>query len=197
MTSPDQSTEIVDEMIARLRQLQGSGEFVPLGRRIIAGPGLAGGGSLADDITISASPDVMALVEAINDAGGIEHLATDEEVAAAVAGLVAADRVAPRAVYRDFTVMDSPATRITAPAVRVDTDCTLVRVSVTVGTPGTQPVPVIVDGTTVTVPAGASQATQERSGSKRPGDVLRVMVDATDAAGIVVSCRLEEPGVRT
>lgn len=195
MTTPDRNTEIVNEMVDRLRKLQGSGEYVPLARRVTAGPGLAGGGTLTGDITISATPELVSLLQAVADAGGADAMVTRAYVDDHIAPLARRDHIAARVIYRDFTVGDAPLTQVSAPALRVDEACTLARVSVSVGAPGTQPVTVTVDGTTITVPAGSSQSTQARTGAKRAGDTIRVVVAATDASGIVVSVRLEEPGV--
>lgn len=195
MTSPDQSTDIVDEMIDRLRILQGSGEYVPLGRRVTAGVGLAGAGTLVNDITISLSPEALAAIEKVTELGDTAALATDAEVEAALAPYARRDQVAPMAVYRDFSVLEPPASQVTAPPLRIDADCQAVRVSVSVGTPGTRAVTATVNGQTITVAAGGSQGTRDLALTFRAGDVLRVTVASTDAAGIVVSVRLEEPGV--
>lgn len=195
MSDSDRSREIVEEMIRRLRELQGSGEFPPLGRKIIAGEGLAGGGTLEADVTLSLSPAAAEIVDAVEDAGGVPDLVTEEELRAAVAPLAVRSAVAPRVVYRDFTVVDPPSAPVSSPPLRVDAACTLTRVSVSVGSPGTRPVAVTVNGRAVTVPRGAGQATAEAKVALRPGETLRAEVSATDAAGIVVSARLEEPGV--
>lgn len=197
MTSPDRPTEIVTEMIDRLRDLQGSGEYVPLGRRITAGVGLAGAGTLVNDITISLSPDALAAIDKITALGDTAALATDAEVAEAVAPLARREDVAPRVVYRDFSVLEPPASQVTAPPLRIDAECHAVRVSVSIGTPGTRPVKATVNGQTITVAAGGSQGTRDLALTFRDGDVLRLTVASTDAAGIVVSVRLEEPGVTT
>ncbi|MFC3848899.1 hypothetical protein ACFORJ_01780 [Corynebacterium hansenii] len=195
MSTPERATEIVDEMVDRLRVLQGSGEFVPLGRRVIAGTGLAGGGTLVNDITVSLSPDATTAIEKLTALGDTAHLATDEEVTAAIAPLARRDQVAPRIVYRDFSVLDPPASQITAPPLRIDADCQAASVSVSVGTPGTRSVTATVGGQTITVAPGGSQGTKALALAFRAGDVLRLTVGSTDAAGIVVSVRLEEPGV--
>lgn len=195
MTNPDRNAEIVNEMVDRLRDLQGSGEYVPLGRRITAGEGLAGAGTLVDDITISLSPDVLAAIDKIIALGDTAELATDAEVAAALVPYARREDVAPRVVYRDFSVLEPPASKVFAPPLRIDADCKVVRVSVSVGTPGTRPVIAHVNSHAITLPKGSSQGTRDLDLTFRPGDVLRLTVDSTDAAGIVVSVRLEEPGV--
>lgn len=194
MTQPT-GTDIVGEMIDRLRILQGSGEYVPLGRRVTAGTGLAGAGTLVSDITISLSPEVLSAIEKITALGDTAELATDAEVSAAIAPLVEKAEVAPRIVYRDFAVMEPPASEVTAPPLRIDAECQAVRVSLSIGTPGTRAVTASVNGQAITVAAGGSQGTRTLALAFHAGDTLRVQVMSTDAAGIVVSVRLEEPGV--
>lgn len=58
--------KIVDEMIAELRALMGSGEKVDVSRKVNAGDGLKGGGELKADVTLAVSDDLMTK---INDAG--------------------------------------------------------------------------------------------------------------------------------
>lgn len=53
-------TQIVNQMVARLRELQGSGEYVPLARRVNAGPGLTGGGELSENVTVRLSEETLA-----------------------------------------------------------------------------------------------------------------------------------------
>ena len=67
MTTPTGTSEqIVNEMIARLRVLQGSGEYVPLTRNVAAGDGLVGGGSLEADVSIALSPEALAILEEVS-----------------------------------------------------------------------------------------------------------------------------------
>lgn len=53
MTAPITPSQIVQDMIVRLRELQGTGEYVPLTQQVIAGAGLAGGGPLSSNVTLS------------------------------------------------------------------------------------------------------------------------------------------------
>ncbi|MDO5730768.1 hypothetical protein [Corynebacterium sphenisci] len=193
MTTRDD--QIVQEMIDRLRELQGSGEYVPLGRRVIAGEGLAGGGPLTADVTLSLSAAVTELLQAIDEMGGTSALTTEAELAAAVAPLAPREKVRPRVYYRDFTLMDPPSAAVTSPPIRIDGGCNLRAISVTVGTPGTKPVQVTVGTETVTVARGGSQGNIWVWVGHQAGDLVRVKVGATDAAEIVVSLRFEDAGV--
>lgn len=63
--TPPSSTAIVNEMITKLRELQGSGEYVPLTRNVAAGAGLTGGGSLLNNVTIALNTDSLALLDKV------------------------------------------------------------------------------------------------------------------------------------
>ena len=123
--------------------------------------------------------------------GAINGIRADETARIAMAE----DFIAEDLTARGFTLMEPPAASITTPPVRIDKQCRIARISCTVGTPGTQAVRATVDGTTITVGAGSSQGTVSTNITKQAGNVIRVTIGATDAAGIVVSLRIEEPGV--
>lgn len=59
-------TEIVNAMIARLRELQGTGEYVPLARKVTAGAGLEGGGALGGDVSLALTKPVLDAVSKVN-----------------------------------------------------------------------------------------------------------------------------------
>lgn len=189
------SEQIVNEMIDRLRELQGSGEYVPLARRVTAGDGLRGGGPLLGDITVALSLEAEEVIRTVVESGGADNLVYAEDLDKKVEDFLTDTQIAPVVFYRDFTLMEPPAASTTTPPVRVDGQCRIARISCTVGTPGTQAVRATVDGTTITVGAGASQGTLSTNITKQEGNTIRVTISATDAAGIVVSLRLEEPGV--
>ena len=68
MTTPTTPSAIVQEMIDQLRLLQGSGEYVPLGRTVTAGTGLTGGGPLTADVTLALGQPERAAIQKIQDA---------------------------------------------------------------------------------------------------------------------------------
>ena len=196
MTSPTNpsSSEIVNEMIARLRVLQGSGEFPPLTRRISGGGGLTGGGTLEADRTITLTAENQNLLTALKGLGDLSSLATDAEVTQKLAPYALKTNVAPRVYYREFSVMDAPARDVTAPPIRADNACTIKAVSVVAQTPGTLAVTVTVNGRVVTLAAGVENTTLPTNIAVAKNGTFSVKVAATDAAGIVVSLRCEEPG---
>ena len=189
------SEQIVNEMIDRLRELQGSGEYVPLARRVTAGDGLRGGGPLLGDITVALSLEAEGVIRTVVESGGPGSIVFSPDLDEKVKDFLTDKQIAPVVFYRDFTLMEPPAASITTPPVRIDKQCRIARISCTVGTPGTQAVRATVDGTTITVGAGASQGTLSTNITKQEGNTIRVTIGATDAAGIVVSLRIEEPGV--
>lgn len=183
---------IVDEMIARLRALQGSGEFPPLTRSILAGEGLEGGGTLEDDRTLAIDAATRQLLAELEARGDLDALATTDEVADALQSYVRSDDAKPIVSYRDFTVTDPPATTVNAPPLRIDVPSVLERVSVTVGTPSAQQVNVTVAGQSVTVPAGNESVSVALGQTLGAETLLRLQVAATSASGIVVSLRIRE-----
>lgn len=195
MTTPnpngERSEQIVMGMVDRLRVLQGSGEFPPLTRRVIAGDGLAGGGTLEQDITVQLSPEAYEIVTALAevDISALVHKDTLE-------GYAKRGNVRPAAYHRDFTVMSPPSTDIVAPPIRVSAPATLRSVTVTVAEPSAVlGVDVVVAGTTVSCPAGEEFATDDIGAEYAAGEPVGVTVRATSAAGIVVSLRFEESGL--
>lgn len=185
------STEIVNEMISRLRELQGSGEYPPLARKIEAGPGLAGGGTLENDVRLDLAVEHRELLGALAEIGAAE-IVTKEDAADFVTSEELAGAAKPRVFYRDFTVGQAPLQAVTSPPIRVDETAAIKRISVTVGTPGGQAVDVTVAGETVRVNAGVESATKSVDISRSAGNTVAVSVGATSASGIVVSLRFEE-----
>ena len=89
MTQPedlavDQATrqKIIQDMLEQLRLAQGSGEYVPLPRRITAGEGLAGGGDLTEDRTLSLSQQAQDAIQAVLEADWMDRNAASASVEA-------------------------------------------------------------------------------------------------------------------
>lgn len=181
------SNKIVQEMIDRLRELQGSGEFIPVGRKVRAGTGLTGGGALTEDVTLSLSKESA---DALTKARGLSDVATKDDVARARTAMEA--MIPARVVYRDFSVMDAPLSAVTAPPIRADEACTITRISVVAGAPGARPVVVTVAGKQVTLAAKTEATSTVVSIARSKGQSIPVSVGATDAAQIVVSVRCQE-----
>ena len=185
------STEIVNEMISRLRELQGSGEYPPLARKIEAGPGLSGGGTLENDVRLDLAVEHRQLLAALAEIGA-DEIVTKTDAADFVTSEQLEAAAKPRVFYRDFTVGQAPLQAVTSPPVRVDEAAAIKRISVTVGTPGSQAVDVTVAGETVRVNAGVESASKAVNIQRQAGNTVEVSVGATSASGIVVSLRFEE-----
>lgn len=94
MTSPDQNApqdnraaETVDQLIVRLRELQGSGEYPPLSRKVNAGDGLEGGGSLEQDVTLRLPASTVQLLGKLSDLD-LDNLVTTGALSQATADLL-------------------------------------------------------------------------------------------------------------
>ncbi|WP_297451648.1 hypothetical protein [uncultured Corynebacterium sp.] len=188
----NRESEIVLEMIQRLRDLQGIDENIPMTRRIIAGHGLTGGGTLERDVTIDLSQEIRQTISDLQAIGAISSLVTAQELTAILdAYAKTADRK-PVAISHDFTVMEAPSDTISAPLVMVDVDSVITRVNITAVSTGSLPVKATIDGTPFTLSAGSASKSFRTSLAKAAGSTIALRVAATDAAGILVSLRLEE-----
>jgi len=183
---PDQNA-IVDEMIARLRGLQGTSEAPPLTRQVLAGTGLEGGGTLEADVTLALAEEHRTLLAALK-AKGLDNLAMKTDLS----NFITAAALKPRIFYREFTVGDAPLQPVKAPPIRADKACTITQVTVAIGSPASSTTAVTVAGTTVTVPGSTESATQATAIKLAQGQTIPLTVGATSSANIVVSLRFEE-----
>lgn len=179
--------QVVADMVSRLREVQGSGEFPPLTRAVTAGAGLEGGGTLEADRELSLSQANRDLLAALA-AKGVGNLAVKGDLAS----FITSAALKPRVYYREFTVGDAPLAPVTAPPIRVDKPATLTQVTVVVGAPAATPTVVTVAGVKVTVQASGEYATSTTAVKFSAGQPISLRVDATSAARIVVSLRFEE-----
>lgn len=200
MTTPDnygeRSEQIVSEMITRLRELQGSGEYPPLSRRISVGEGLTGGGTLENDITIGLEAEAAQLLQDLGERGDLTQLVTGAQLSEALDAYLRTEDVRDNVVYRDFTITDAPASTVVSPPLRVDADAVVERVTVSIAQPTTDDVRVTVRAAThsqaVVVDGGVESNTWPLAFAVDPGATISVEVESTSAAGIVVSLRVRE-----
>lgn len=188
----EQQTAIVNEMIGRLRVLQGSGEYVPLGRGIAAGEGLAGGGTLEDDVALSLTEEAMGLLRAVQGRGDLSELVTDQQLADALVPYLETSDETANVIYRDFTITDPPVRDVESPPLRMDVASTVERITVMVGAPTSQPVRVTVGDLPVEVSANTESRSVVAGLTFGEGETLGVSVEATTASSIVVSLRIRE-----
>lgn len=200
MTTPEnygeRSEQIVSEMITRLRELQGSGEYPPLTRKISAGEGLKGGGTLEENMTLSLDDDVAQLLSDLQKRGDLTQLVTDGQLADALSVYLRTEDARANVVYRDFTISDAPASTVVSPPLRVDAESVVERVTVSIAQPTTDDVRVTVRAAThsqsVVVDGGVESRSWPLAFTVDVDATLSVEVESTSAAGIVVSLRVRE-----
>lgn len=183
---------IVGEMIDRLRDLQGIAEGVPPLRRVSAGAGLTGGGTLANDVTLALDGEMLAAVRALVSRGGAASLVTDKELGEALAGYVAAGDVVPHIVSHDFSVVGSPSERIVSAPLVFTKPGVLRNVVISCREPGARQVTVTFNGEQFVLMAGQQYVVLNSSRQVQTSRAYPLTVNATDAADILVSLRIEE-----
>lgn len=187
----------VDALVARLRELQATGESEVIGRRITAGPGLEGGGTLADDVTIGlsqASQDAISRADrSVSDSSLAETLqqyVTAEDHASLMADyLPRAD--AYRVIVLPFSHPGTVAGRVDAPPILPTGAGTIESVSVALVEAGAE-LTVTVAGRPFVVPAGQTSGSFTHGGPVTTSTPLQLSLTSTGARGVTVSVRIRE-----
>lgn len=187
MDTTSRHQDIVEEMIARLRKLQGSGEYVPLARKIQAGSGLSGGGPLDQDVAVSVDARWLKVLERAEKAGDIASTSDLDSVREEITG-----GFPPHIFYRDFTIIESPSHDTAIPKIYADNDCTITSIRISATRPGSQPISAQINSATYKVKAGQEWAAYSTSITVKKNESIKVSIGQTDASGIVVSLRFEE-----
>lgn len=191
------TAETVDAMITRLRELQATGESEVVGRQIVAGEGLAGGGTLAEDVTIGlsqASQDAISRADrSVSDsslAETLEGYVTAEDHAALMADyLPRAD--ADRVIVLPFSHPGTVAGRVDAPPILPTGPGTIESVSVALAEAGAE-LTVTVAGRPFVVPAGQTAGSFTHGGPVTASTPLQLSLTSTGARGVTVSVRIRE-----
>lgn len=189
--------QIVETMIARLREMQATGESEIIGREIVAGEGLAGGGTLADDVTIGlsqASQDAVARADrSVSDlslAETLEGYVTAEDHASLMADyLPRAD--ASRVIVLPFSHPGTVTGTVTAPPILPTGPGTIESVSVALAEAGAE-LTVNVAGRPFVVPAGQTSRSFTHGGPVTTSTPLSLSLASTGARGVTVSVRIRE-----
>ena len=189
--------QIVETMIARLREMQATGESEVVGRRIVAGEGLAGGGTLAEDVTIGLSQASLNAVaradRSVSDASLAETLeayVTAEDHAALMADyLPRAD--AARVIVLPFSHPGTVTGTVTAPPILPTGPGTIEAVSVALAEAGAE-LTVTVAGRPFVVPAGQTAGSFTHGGPVTTSTPLSLSLASTGARGVTVSVRIRE-----
>ena len=200
MTEPTinpESEAIVDALLQRLRALQATGESEVVNRRITAGAGLTGGGTLTDDLQISLSQPVLdSLARAdrsVSDTALQEALAgyASEQ---AVADLMA-DYVRRSDGYRiavlPFTHPGYLTGTVDAPPLIMAASGVIESVAIGLSEPGAD-LTVTVAGRASQLRAGQTSLVVEHGGPVTAGGALRLSLQSTGARGITVAVRVRE-----
>ena len=196
-TEGPNAKQIVETMIARLRELQATGESEVIGRRIVAGAGLAGGGTLADDVTIGlsqASLNAIARADrSVSDASLAETLEGYETIADHEASL--ADYLpradADRVIVLPFSHPGTVSGRVDAPPILPTGPGTIESVSVALVEAGAE-LTVTVAGRPFVVPAGQKARSFTHGGPVTTSAPLQLSLTSTGARGVTVSVRIRE-----
>lgn len=189
--------QTVETMIARLRELQATGESEVVGRRIVAGEGLAGGGTLADDVTIRLSQNVLdnlARAERSVSVSALEErlsgYITEQQQADALAGyLRRADGY--RIVSLPFSHPGYVTGTVTAPPLVMGRGGVIESVTVGAAESGAD-LTVTVAGRTFTLPAGQVSMVASHGGPVTNGGALTLSLQSTGIRGVTVLVRVRE-----
>lgn len=189
--------QTVETMIARLRELQATGESEVVGRRIVAGEGLAGGGTLAEDVTIRLAQTVLnnlARAERSVSVSALEErlsgYITEQQQADALAGyLRRADGY--RIVSLPFSHPGHVTGKVTAPPLVMGRGGTIESVTVGAAESGAD-LTVTVAGRTFTLPAGQVSMVASHGGPVTNGGALTLSLQSTGIRGVTVLVRVRE-----
>lgn len=200
MTDPiitPESEQIVETMIARLREMQATGESEIIGREIVAGEGLAGGGTLADDVTIRLEQNVLDNLSRAERSVSVSALEerlsgyiTEQQQADALAGyLRRADGY--RIVSLPFSHPGHVTGKVTAPPLVMGRGGTIESVTVGAAETGAD-LTVIVAGRAVTLRAGQVSIVAAHGGPVTAGGALTLSLQSTGIRGVTVLVRVRE-----
>lgn len=189
--------QIVETMIARLREMQATGESEIIGREIVAGEGLAGGGTLADDVTIRLAQNVLDNLSRAERSVSVSALEerltgyiTEQQQADALAGyLRRADGY--RILSLPFSHPGHVTGTVTAPPLVMGRGGTIESVTVGAAETGAD-LTVTVAGRAFTLRAGQVSMVAEHGGPVTNGGALTLSLQSTGIRGVTVLVRIRE-----
>lgn len=198
MTNPIPDYQaVVDALVARLRELQATGESEVIGRRITAGPGLAGGGTLAEDVTLGLSQsslDNLARAER-----SVSEEALNERLGGYVTEQAVADALADylrrqdgyRVAMLPFSHPGTVAGTVNAPPVLATAPGVIESIGVSVAEAGAD-LTVTVAGRSFVLPAGQTGRVFEHGGPVTAGGPISLSLASTGVRGVTVAVRIRE-----
>ena len=189
--------QIVETMIARLRELQATGESEIVGREIVAGEGLAGGGTLADDVTIRLAQNVLDNLARAERSVSVSAL--EERLTGYITEQMQADALAGYLRRQDgYRILSLPFSHpghvtgtVTAPPLVMGRGGTIESVTVGAAETGAD-LTVTVAGRTFTLPAGQVSMVAEHGGPVVAGGALTLSLQSTGIRGVTVLVRVRE-----
>lgn len=189
--------QIVETMIARLREMQATGESEIIGREIVAGEGLAGGGTLADDVTIRLAQTVLdnlARAERSVSVSALEErltgYITEQQQADALAGYLRRQD-GYRVLSLPFSHPGHVTGTVTAPPLVMGRGGTIESVTVGAAESGAD-LTVTVAGRAFTLPAGQVSMVADHGGPVIAGGALTLSLRSTGIRGVTVLIRVRE-----
>ena len=189
--------QIVETMIARLREMQATGESEIIGREIVAGEGLAGGGTLADDVTIRLSQntlDNLARAERSVSVSALEErltgYITEQMQADALAGYLRRQD-GYRIAMLPFSHPGTVAGTVAAPPVLATGPGVIESIGVSVAEEGAD-LTVTVAGRAYVLPAGQTGRVFEHGGPVTKGGPISLSLASTGVRGVTVAVRIRE-----
>ena len=198
MTNPIPDYQaIVDALVARLRELQATGESEVIGRRITAGEGLTGGGTLADDVTLGLSQS--ALDNLARAERSVSEEALNERLAGYVSEQAVADMLAEyvrrqdgyRVAMLPFSHPGTVAGTVAAPPVLATGPGVIESIGVAVAEAGAD-LTVTVAGRSFVLPAGQTGRVFEHGGPVTAGGPISLSLASTGVRGVTVAVRIRE-----
>ena len=198
MTNPTPDHQaIVDALVARLRELQATGESELIGRRITAGPGLAGGGTLADDVTLGLSQS--ALDNLARAERSVSEAALNERLVGYVSEQAVADMLAEYVRRQDgyriamlpFSHPGTVAGTVDAPPVLATAPGVIESIGVAVAEAGAD-LTVTVAGRAYVLPAGQTGRVFDHGGPVTKGGPISLSLASTGVRGVTVAVRIRE-----
>lgn len=189
--------QIVETMIARLRELQATGESEIIGREIVAGEGLAGGGTLADDVTIRLAQNVLDNLARAERSVSVSAL--EERLTGYITEQMQADALAGYLRRQDgYRILSLPFSHpghvtgtVTAPPLVMGRGGTIESVTVGAAESGAD-LTVTVAGRTFTLPAGQVSMVADHGGPVTAGGAVTLSLQSTGIRGVTVLVRVRE-----
>ncbi|MGN8939454.1 hypothetical protein [Bittarella sp. HCP28S3_D9] len=194
--SADSAT--VERLVQRLRELQATASAEVLGRKIIAGDGLAGGGTLEQDVTLRLSDETSEYIRLAAAATTPKQLA--EAIAPlltkAEAGATYATKAEAKPAYViPFSVPGTINGEEVSPPLLIGTGAAglkITHIGVAVGTPGSAVTVTLRGGATGSITVGDGVVSKQSAMSVPITGPVRVAISSASSAGVTVTLRVQE-----